>query len=336
MASVNSTYTTGRPLSEVRLRNWPAGKVAQLKRAVELLEGQLNETMAAQVDQGSKAVFSSRVPSITGLNIVAGFKNFQITFNEAKGIDNLLFYEIQQDTNASFPDPTIYRIPQTTLTIPTTAEHQQIYIRVRCQNAKFEVGPWSATEHATGSSNFRITVARQSRFTHRMDLTNLDTWESCAAITYTPTAASTCIHIHAGIAVRTLLDTDTQSNANAIDYFMYAKAKFRVLRNGVELTNAGTMILSTNSEYVMKDNGVNIGPIKARQERTVFGTIILPFETFVGNETSIIYTLQAQLDSTSTTTSKVSGTPAVTPIQTFGAVDVLVDCFDTMEVIQST
>lgn len=335
MAVQNSRYTAGFPTGEVRLRNWPAGKVAQLKKIVELLTTQLNLTMATQVEQGSKAVPSSRVPKVTGLSIIPGFKNFQITFDEAKGIDDLLFYEIQQDTTSSFANPTIYRIPQTTLTIPTTVEHQQIYVRVRCQNTKFEVGSWSSTQHATGSSNFRISVARQSRVSHRMDLTAMDTWETVTALTYTPAAASTFINLHMGLAVRTLADHADQTVNSNDDYNIYGSVTFRVLRNGIELTNAGTVTLATNSEYTMQNSAVNIGPIKARQERAVFGSLVLPFETFTGGEPSITYTVQAKVNSSATVlVVNLAGTLSGT-VDTLGAVDVYVDCFDTVEVIQS-
>jgi len=73
-----------------------------------------------------------------------------MVLDAAKGIDDLLYYEVQQDTTSSFANPTTYKIPQTTLTLPTTEEHQSIYIRVRCVNSRFEVGPWSTTANATG------------------------------------------------------------------------------------------------------------------------------------------------------------------------------------------
>lgn len=328
MGAIKSGYTIGRPIQDVRLRNWPAGKVAQLKRAVEQLETQLNQTMAAQVGQGTKAVVSPRVPKVTGLAIHAGFKNFQVTFNDAKGIDDLLFYEVQQDTTATFAAPTIFRIPQTTLTMPTTEEHQSIFIRVRCQNSKFQVGPWSATVNATGSSNFRISVNRQDRTTLEIEWADRDTWQDVIGVAYTPTAAAMCIHIHAGIFGH---NSDTKSDIHPASYAsqLANHVVFRILRNGVELTNAGTMQLDTFSTYALSGSGADTGWFGRRIEVTEIGTIVTPFETFVGNESTVNFVLQAKLDTTGLLSSRTGANVANE------SVTVIVDAYDVLEIIQS-
>lgn len=329
--AVKSGYTVGRPIQEVRLRNWPAGKTAQLKRAVELLENQLNTTMAAQVDQGSKAVVSSRVPKVVNLQIHAGFKNFQVTFDDAKGIDDLLFYEIQQDTTGNFSNPTVYRIPQTTLTLPTTVEHQQIFIRVRAQNSRFEVGPWSASVHATGSSNFRITVNRSARTTVEVALSDLDNWVDITGVTYTPTAAAMCIHIHAGMFTH---DTDPKNNITAVTYTssISNQMRFRVLRDGVELTNAGQQRIEGFATYTIESNTADTGWIGRRKEMVDIGTMVTPFETFLGNEDSVTFILQAKLTSEQGLTARASSTGHNVDNE---SVTVIVDAFDVMEIIQS-
>jgi hypothetical protein len=331
MSGVNSGYTVGRPLQDVRLRNWPAGKVAQLKRAVSLLEDQLNTTMAAQVDQGTAAKVSARVPKVTGLAIHAGFKNFQVTFNDAKGIDDLLFYEVQQDTTSNFPNPTIFRIPQTTLTMPTTQEHQSIFIRVRAQNSKFEVGPWSTTVHATGSSNFRITVNRQDRTTKTIALANLDVWTDIIGVTYTPTAAAMCINIHAGV-----FTTNSDNRLNLPGSGTYSSevanaVTFRLLRNGVELTNCGTMDINGDSTYLLEPASADVNWFLMRREMTEVGTLITPLETFTGNEAAVTFILQARLNTSANTfRTSTSGSNVANE-----GLTIIVDAFDVMEIVQS-
>lgn len=314
-------YTTGRPMQDVRLRNWPAGKVAQLKRAVELLEGQLNETMASQVDQGTKRVFSARVPKVTGLSINAGFKNFQIFFNAAKGISDLLFYEIQKSATSSFATYTTYTIPQTTLTIPTTTEHELVFFRVRVMNSQFEVGPWSTIARAVGSSNFRITVTRQEEpSTVSLPWNITDPWVDVGGTTYLPSAASTCIHAHVGIY--THISKEVNGTVPATDIFNFDHIVFRFLRNGVVLSNVGTMVLEATATY---DN--RAGESDDAQEKTEMaeiGTIITPLETFVGNEEAVTYTLQAQ---------RITGSSSRG--STLDDTTILLDAFDVVELVQS-
>lgn len=327
-----SKYTIGGLLGNVRLTDWPAGQAAQLKTAIQKLEAQLNTTMAAQVAQGAKRVFNPKVPKVTGLTVNAGFKNFHVFFNDAKGITDLLFYEIQKDSTSSFANPIIYTQPQTTLTIPTTVEHETVFFRVRVLNSQFEVGPWSTTANATGSSNFRITVTRQDRQATLLPWATPNVWVDVASAIYPPTAASTCLNIHAGIYTQISADTDifnaTRYGANNFNF-----AYFRILRNGVELTNTGTMQLQGSGDYLMHGNGEDVQWEEVRTEETEVGTIVTPFETFVGNEASITYTLQAKLDTLGTNPSTRTATNR--GVATTDDAIVVVDCFDVIELVQS-
>jgi hypothetical protein len=327
-----SKYTRGGLIGDVRLTDWPAGQAAQLKTAVQKLEAQLNTTMASQVNQGQKRVFNPKVPKVTGLTVNPGFKNFHVFFNAAKGITDLLFYEIQKDSTSSFANPIVYTQPQTTLTIPTTAEHETVFFRVRVLNSQFEVGPWSSTQSATGSSNFRISVTRQARQATLLPWATPDIWIDVASATYSPSAASMCINTHAGVYTQNSSDTDI---FNTLRYgtsnFNYVF--FQILRNGVVLTNAGTMELVGQADYLMHANSEDVQWFEARTEEAEIGTIVTPFETFIGNEVSVTYVLQAKLDT-------LSGNPSTRTATNRGVANtddaiVVVDCFDVIEIVQS-
>lgn len=312
-------YTTGRPMQDVRLRNWPAGKVAQFKRAIELLEAELNDTMASQIAQGGKRVVSARVPKVTGLSVQAGFKNFVISFSPAKGITDLLFYEIQKSATSGFAETTSYTIPQTSLTIPTTTERERVYFRVRCINSKFEVGPWSSISSATGSSNFRITVTRQDPYTVNVPVADLvvGEWIDIGGVTYTPTAASMCVHVHCG--VHSYVTKDVTTHTPEVVVSNSATVIFRLLKNGVALTDAGTVVVSVSSNY---DNRFGEGNDQfSRTETAGVMTFVTPFETFTGQEDTATYTLQM--------------TPDAYTINSADGLNVIVDMFDIMEVVQS-
>lgn len=314
-------YTSGFPLSEVRMRNWPAGKVAALKRVVSLLENQLNTTMAAQVNQGGARKFNSRVPKVTGLVVKSGFKNFTLTFNDAKGIDDLLFYEIQKDSSSSFSNPTTFTIPQTTLTIPTTAEHEKVFFRIRCLNSQFECGPWSATASGTGSSNFRINITRQDRVVVSLPWdsgANLGVWQDICGVTYTPSTASACLNIQAGVYMQnsneTNHDGDSLPNVDAYD--------FRLLRNGVIYTNAGQFHTFTTSTYTYSIGGA----AERRTEEVRMTSMVTPFESFTSQDEPVTYTLQARNNNIDFVPERSKATdPSI----------IIVDNFDIMEVVQS-
>ncbi len=55
--------------AEVRLRNWPAGRVSQLKLFLGHLEQAIGISLAAQVEQSPKRKFSEFVPKIVSQSI---------------------------------------------------------------------------------------------------------------------------------------------------------------------------------------------------------------------------------------------------------------------------
>lgn len=317
-------YNIGRPSQDVRLRNWPAGKVAQLKNAIQVLEEQLNTAMATQIAQGDKRVFSNRVPKVVNIVVSAGFKNFQLHFDEAKGIGDLLFYEIQKDASSSFPNPTTSFTTQTSLTIPTTTEHEQVNFRVRVVNSRFEFGPWSATTSATGSSNFRITVTRKARETVNIPWANVDIWTNVAVVNYTPTNASVFLQVHAGV------NTTAKFPTAGDHYSNLTTAIFRLLRNGVESTTAGRLTMSSAADSAITGAIYSYFTNEAAQ----IGTLITPAEAFIGNEPTVSYTLQAMIDSTrSDRINTLDFTPPIAVDESDAVI--IVDAFDIVELIEA-
>ncbi len=330
---MGSKYTSGRPTQEVRLRNWPAGQAAQMKHAVSLLETELNRAIAEQTDQGTARKFSSRVPRITGLVVRAGFKNFQISFNEAKGISNLLFYEIEKANDANFATSRSFKQPQTTLTIPTETENETIFVRVRAINTKFEVGPWSNTETQIGSSNFRINVTKTTPFETTIDKDSTD-WTNIVSIVHNPIFGSVCLNCHAGVFVYD--DRDLFSGTNPLPgepRFVSQEDQnvgvtFRFTRDGVAIPGEYTTCAKSHNQVDSVDE--NAG----RSEMSFIASMVSPFESFTGVEASVTYTLQAKVHPSSTSHKLYNDNS--TDDFTVGLNDpkVRVDIFELLSIIQ--
>jgi hypothetical protein len=320
---MGAKYTIGRPTQEVRLRNWPAGRVAQFKKAIELLETQLNQTMAAQVNQGDKRVLSPRVPKVTGLSVRSGFKNFQINFLEAKGIINLLFYEIQKDTHANFSAPTTYKIPQTSLTIPTDGDRERIHVRVRCVNSSFEVGPWSTSVTGQGSSSFRIAITRSASDEAAITPAQFGTWVNVGAVIFAATASNMSIHLHAGVHAHAGAQFTSNGVGGTVNHTVEPTVAIRILKAGVVMT---TGQLTANGPSEANRTAPNT---YSRVETAYVGTMVTKFEEFDGTEGDITYTIQAQvlLDSfawTSTTNTQ----------ETYADnVGIVLDAIDVLEIV---
>ena len=324
---MSSKYSIGRPTQEVRLRNWPAGRVAQFRKAVELLETQLNETMAAQVDQGERRVVSTSVPKIINLSVRSGFKNFQLNFDAAKGIKDLLFYEIQKSGTANFAESISYKIPQTSLTVPTQTERESVYFRVRCINSKFMVGPWSASVHATGSSNFRIAITRTAPSEVLIASDEHDTWMDVGGLTFNATAAQVSLHLHAGVHAIVQNKFDG-TNGSAIVYTADVSVVMRILKDGIPL--GGQMNVHARSS-----NERATAPLTfVKLENVVTGSLVTPFEAFTGEEGSVVYTVQAKVLSETFLYTLVG---ANSTLQTFNDdVGIAIAAIDLLEIIQST
>jgi len=321
-------YSIGRPIQEVRLRKWKPGNASQFKKVVENLETELNQIMAAQVAQGLKRIVSRKVPLITGLTVRAGFKNFQLAFNPAKGLKNLLFYEIQKATASTFADSvtTTYTIPQTSLTIAARIPLQEVHFRVRAVNSKFEAGPWSNPTVATVARNFfRLGVFHTGNFKTLTydgngdpisdadadgitdatitDITpaQFDTWIDVGGATYSPSAADVCFTFHAG-AQASCINHFTAGDGVARQITNDASVVFRVTRNGVPYKEQ----LNLRSwSYQLRTGAVP--SVFTRKEFFVFGTMALGFETYDGTEPNTPYRVQAKVLSETCSSDQTSG-----------------------------
>jgi hypothetical protein len=310
----SSKYKIGRPIQEVRLRKWKGSRVAQFKKVIELLETQLNKTMAAQVEQGERRVISARVPRVVNVQVRSGYKNFQLTFDAAKGFKDLLFYEIQKDPIDSFPDPTTFNIPQTGLTISAPFENQLMNFRVRCINSRFEAGPWSKTASTTSRSFFRIASFNKYQPVVRYGAinpayiavspdgddnvtdiypANFDVWTEVGNIQYSPSKGHISVQFHAGAQVSCINHFPLNPTGNYKSYVNDVSVKFRVKRAGVVLKSDGEMNVHA---FGYQQVSTPVATLEAsRYEQQVYSTLFTKLEAYDGSGPLVTYTIEAKV-----------------------------------------
>ncbi len=134
-----------RPQPEVRLRNWPAGRVSQLKLFLGHLEQAVGVSLAAQVEQSPKRKFSEFVPKIVSQNITfdVEFREIRFFFDVPKGQKNLLFYEFDISLTQGFFNLDRFASPDPSYVFAGLQDGITYYIRARVVTKNGEVGPWS-------------------------------------------------------------------------------------------------------------------------------------------------------------------------------------------------
>ena len=345
---VDRKYSTARPLQEVRLRKWKPGNVAQFKQVVTALETELNQTMAAQIAQGGKRKISRRVPRVVGLTVRAGFKNFQLNYQPAKGLKDLLFYEIQKSTNLQFSEDavTTYTIPQTSLTIPARVELQEVYFRVRVINARFEAGLWSDIIHTVARSFFELESfqsqqlladgqpdADDNNFGDSVvtDIApaQFNTWVDVGGQTYSPSAADVCAQVHVGVQA-SCINHFTPGDGVEVQITNDASVAFRVVIAGVPTGDQGNM-----RAWGFQRRTAGPGSEFTRKEHFVYSTMVTGFQSYDGTESLTSYRVQAKVLSETCSSTQTSG-GLITARAYDDNVRILLDFVTLFELIQAS
>ncbi len=196
-------YEVGRPLQDVRLRNWDAGRVNQLKLAVQRLESEVNKTLSSSSLQSQKRLTSDQVPFILDLSVSPGFKQVVINFTPPPGLGGhprrqLLFYEIQHAADESFAGATTLRTPNNQVAIAGFALGETRSFRARVINTINEAGQYSSTRTVTLAS-----AKIQQTFIDNVDVRldrDIGDFQPIFVRQFQPVEARFCTNIQLGLA----------------------------------------------------------------------------------------------------------------------------------------
>jgi len=246
-----SQYDTGRPLQDVRLRNWPAGRANVLKLAVQRLESELNSLLPASVAQSDRRKVSDQVPFPLSVTVQPGFRQAIVRFTRPPGLDahprrQLLFYEVQHATDAGFSNPTVIESKETQIAIAGLGIGETRSFRVRVVNTLNDASPWSNTvtvrlaqsqiqQTALPDASVRLTAP-------------VGQWQKIIDVTFQPVESSTTILCPIAVA-GPVFDT-TQKDPSAVVR--------KVLRGGpafVQFRFRAGSLNAASQEYELKAQG---------------------------------------------------------------------------------
>jgi len=279
-------YKTGSPSSDLRLRNWDAGRLAQLRLAVQRLESEVNRTLAASVVQSAKRTITDQVPFILDLSVNPGFRQASVHFTAPPGLGGhprrqLLFYEVQHDTSEAFADPTVIQTPNTDISIAGLGLGETRSFRVRVVNTLNEASVWCTPVTVTLARNL-IQQTYLTDVSKRLTK-NIGEWETVFDEVWQPVDSKACVNVHVALACPHF-DVDQKVGGTTVKTFYGGPATVQ-FRWRVGLYNNFTL------DYDIREKGIR-SILSARpgytaeasdyssiRTPTAFGTMMLPFFT---------------------------------------------------------
>lgn len=195
-------FRNERPLQDVRLRNWPAGRQASMKLMISRLEDVLNDTLAAQVDQSVARVTSDEVAIIPSRFFIVdgGYRSFKISFPTPPGLKRLLFYEIEHDDNSSFTSPTRLDTPQNNIILGGIGLGETRFFRARVVNTSFEASPFTRTRSATSAKGI-ISITRPSDTSIRL-VSDVGVFQDIVSTAFSPSGGAIMYKVNCVVNAR--------------------------------------------------------------------------------------------------------------------------------------
>lgn len=289
-------YKRGRPLQDVRLRNWDTGRVNQLKLAVQRLESEVNKTLTASSKQSARRFVSDQVPFILDLTVAPGFKQAVVDFSAPPGLGGhprrqLLFYELQHSATTGFTDSTTIKTPNHNISIAGFSLGEVRSFRVRTINTLNEASVWSETKTVTMAEG-KIQQTFIDNVTVRLTR-EIGDFQQIFAKTFQPVESKACVNIHVALACPHF-DVD-ESDAGGVRRTFHGGPAMVQLRWKVGRFNDSTLA------FDIRENGVRTllaarpgeeaeaTDFNSVRTPTAFGTFMLPFfKPEAGTDTQII------------------------------------------------
>jgi len=141
-----SEYRRAFPNQETNnLKEWTPGRHSQLRLFVAHLENAFNSSLAAQVSQSNKRVFSPFIPKIPDqdINSEVEYREIRLAWAAPKGLKQFLFYETQISETPNFANLDSFVTSDPFYVFPNLLDGRTYYIRIRVVTKNQLFGPWS-------------------------------------------------------------------------------------------------------------------------------------------------------------------------------------------------
>lgn len=278
-------YSQSRNLSDLRIKAWPSGRLAQMKLAIQRLEETVNSSLSQSTLQTARRKVSDQIPFLLDLDVRSGFRQAQVFWSAPPGLGGhpfrqLLFYEVQHASNNIFSNPTTFTTPATSVSIGGLPLGGSQSFRVRVVNTFGFASIWSEVVSITLARS-RIQTTDISDVSKRLERNALNSFEKVLDVSYQSLGGSISVNLHASLACphfdldRKVLGV-TRETLYGGPGFVQLRFKLGQLNDVGEYVfeplGAGRMILSARPGLL------ETADLKVKSP-TAFGTLMTPFFT---------------------------------------------------------
>ena len=227
-----ATFRRTVPNQDVKLREWPAGRVNQLKLFLSHLRTAMDSSLAAQVQQTFSRVFSEFLPKITIHDIIieVNYHEIRFIYKPPRGLRKFLFYEQDVSRHANFNNFDRYQSCEPVFTFTELEPGVTYFFRLRVVSTDGEVGPWSETiEQAALRARAASVFDQRTHGSFLSKVGNRQDWQDVLSIGHTAIGGS--IFYMCNFYIRPQLKTSPLYN------LIWSEIEFRWIENGHQIGN---------------------------------------------------------------------------------------------------
>jgi len=241
------------PNQETKLRQWPAGRVNQLKLFLSHLRTAMDNSLAAQVQQTFSRKFTEFLPKITthDLIIEVNYHEIRFIYKPPRGLRKFLFYEQDVSRYRNFSNFDRYQSCEPVFTFTELEPGFVYFFRLRVVSTDGEVGPWSETiEQAALRARASSVFDNRTHGSFVSRIATRNNWLDVLSITHPAVGGS--IFYMCNFYIRPQLQTSPLYN------LIWSDIEFRWTENGKQIGNT-YQVTNYNVQGMRAHTGTQLG-----------------------------------------------------------------------------
>lgn len=248
-----ATFRKTIPNQETKLRQWPAGRVNQLKLFISHLRTAMDNSLAAQVQQTFSRTFTEFLPKITLTDLIVevNYREIRFIYDPPRGLRKFLFYEQDVSRFENFSNFDRYQSAEPVFTFTALEPGVTYFFRLRVVSTEGEVGPWSETiEQAALRARAASVFDQRTVGSFLSRIGNRDQWQDALSVSHSAIGGS--IFYMCNFFIRPQLQTSPLYN------LVWSEIEFRWTENGKQVGNVYS-ITNYSVRGVRAGTGIQLG-----------------------------------------------------------------------------